>query len=179
MKTQERYDAVAIALHWSIAFLIVAAFGLGLTVDEFPKAWVGAVINLHALTGLAVLVLSFIRLFWRLAHPAPELPLTMSALARSAAKIGHAGLYVLMIAVPIIGVPTLLYRGRGLDFGFFQIASPFARTPEIFRPLTEAHEIASYALIGLAAVHVLAALYHQHIRHDDLLARMSPRRGRS
>jgi cytochrome b561 len=177
MTASERYDAVAIALHWSIAFLIVAAFGLGLTVDEFPKAWEAAVINLHAMTGLAVVVLSFVRLFWRVGHKAPELPITMSPLARAAAKIAHVGLYVLMIAVPIIGVPTLLYRGRSLDFGFFQIASPFARTPEIYRPLTEAHEIAAYALIALAAAHMLAALYHQHIRHDDLMSRMSPRRG--
>ncbi len=179
MTAPERYDAVAIALHWSIAFLIVAAFGLGLTVDEFPKAWEGTVINLHVMTGLAVVVLSFVRLFWRLGHKAPDLPGAMAPLSRVAAKIGHAGLYVLMIVVPLIGVPTLLYRGRGLDFGFFQIASPFARTPEIYRPLTEAHEIAAYALIALAAAHMLAALYHQHIRHDDLMARMSPRRGGS
>ena len=39
MTAPERYDAVAIAPHWSIALLILAAFGLGLTVDEFLKAW--------------------------------------------------------------------------------------------------------------------------------------------
>jgi cytochrome b561 len=179
MNSGERYDAVAIVLHWSIAFLIVAAFGLGLTVDEFPKSWEAAVVNSHALIGLAVLVLSLARLFWRVTHPAPELPLTMAPLARAAAKFAHAGLYVLMIAVPAIGVPTLLFRGRGLDFGFFLIASPFARTREVFGPLTEAHEIASYALIALAAAHALAALYHQHVRHDDLMERMSPRRDRA
>ncbi|WP_298354797.1 cytochrome b [Rhodoblastus sp.] len=177
MTSAGRYDTVAIALHWSIALLILLAFALGLTVDDFPKAWEARVVNFHALIGVAILVLSIIRLFWRVGHPAPELPVSVAPLARTAAKLGHAGLYVLMIVVPAIGIPTLLFRGRGLDFGFFQIASPFARTREIFHPLTEAHEIASYALIALAVAHTLAALYHQYIRHDDILARMAPRHG--
>jgi cytochrome b561 len=74
MTSSERYDSVAIALHWSIAVLILAAFALGLTIDAFPKAWTGALINLHALMGLAVLVLSIVRLSWRKSHPPPELP---------------------------------------------------------------------------------------------------------
>jgi cytochrome b561 len=176
MALSQRYSAVAIALHWSIAALILLAFGLGLTVDNFPKEIKGAVINLHSLIGLAVLVLSLARLYWRMTHPAPPLPQSMPPLVRLASHAGHAGLYLLMIAVPLIGVPTLLYRGRGLDFGLFQIASPFERTPDIYRPLTELHELASFALIGLAAAHLLAALYHHFIRNDDILTRMMPPR---
>lgn len=172
--TQDRYDTVAVVLHWTIAALIVVALALGLTVDNFPKTMTGAVINIHALMGLAVLVLSVVRLVWRSAHPAPELPQSLGPLFRKASQAAHIGLYFLMIAVPLIGVPTLLYRGRGLDLGVMQFASPFARTPEIYRPLTEAHEIAAFALIGLAVAHALAALYHQYVRHDDVLLRMLP-----
>jgi cytochrome b561 len=176
MAVSQRYDSVAIALHWSIAALIALAFALGLTIDGFPKEMKSAAINAHSLIGLAILVLSVARLFWRLGNPPPELPGSMSPLARVGAHVAHLGLYALMIAVPLIGVPTLLYRGRGLDFGLFQIASPFARTPEIYRPLTEAHELASFALVGLAAAHALAALYHHFLLRDGLLTRMSPRR---
>jgi cytochrome b561 len=176
MALSPRYNAVAMALHWSIAALIVAAFILGLAVDNFPKEIKGAVINLHALIGLAILVLSLLRLYWRATHPAPELPQSMSPHARLASHVAHGGLYLLMIAIPLIGIPTLLYRGRGLDFGLFQIASPFERTPDVFRPLTEVHELASFALIGLAAAHALAALYHHYIRRDDILMRMLPPR---
>ena len=179
MATSECYDAVAIALHWSIAALVLAAFALGLTIDTFPKAWTGALINVHALMGLAVLVLSFVRLSWRRSHPPPDLPASMTPIERLGAKLTHGGLYVLMIAIPIIGIPTLLWRGRGLNFGLFEIASPFARTPEIYRPLTEVHEIASYALIALVVGHVLAALYHQFVRHDAVLLRMMPPRRRA
>ena len=93
---------------------------------------------------------------------------------RKASGAFHAGIYFLMIAVPLIGVPTLLYRGRGLDLGLWSVPSPFARTPEIFRPLTEAHEIAAFALLGLAVAHALVALYHQYVRRDDVLLRMVP-----
>jgi cytochrome b561 len=93
---------------------------------------------------------------------------------RLASHAGHVALYVLMIAIPLIGIPTLLYRGRGLDFGLFQIPSPFSRTPEIFRPLTQVHEIASYLLIALAVGHALAAIYHQYVLRDGTLTRMRP-----
>lgn len=172
MSTQ-RYDAVAIVLHWSIAALIAVAFLLGLTVDDFPKAYEGAVVNAHSIIGLAVVLLSFARVGWRLAHRAPALPRTNTAVVEIASKAVHALLYVLMIAVPLIGVPTLLYRGRGIDFGILQMPPLMPRTPEIFRPLTEIHELAAYALVLLAVGHILAALYHQIVLRDGLVQRMT------
>lgn len=173
-KYPNRYDAIAMGLHWTIAILILVAFGLGLTVDDFPKSWEDAVVNSHALIGLAVLLLSLVRLGWRFSHRPPDLPRDMAPLIRAGSKTIHILLYVLMIAVPVIGIPTLLYRGRGLNLGLFEVASPFSRTPDIYRPLTETHELAAYTLIGLAAAHIIAALYHQFIRKDEILLRMLP-----
>lgn len=170
----QRYDAVAIALHWTIAVLILVAFGLGLTVDDFPKAYGPMVVNIHSLLGVAVLVLTLARLAWRLTHTPPALPSSGGPLADKAAKAVHALLYVLMLAVPLIGLPTLFYRGRGLDFGLFAIPAFLPRVPEIFRPLTEVHELAAYALVALAAGHVLAAIYHQAVLKDRLMERMLP-----
>lgn len=169
-----RYDAVAITLHWAVALLILAAFGLGLTVDDFPSGWKSAVINLHALIGLAVLVLSLARLAWRLGHRPPPYQPPLAPLAARLAHLGHLLLYVLMIAVPAIGVPTLLFRGLGLDFGLFQLASPLARNREIYRPLTEIHELGSYLMIALAAGHAAVAVFHQVVARDQLMRRMLP-----
>lgn len=168
----ERYSGTAIRLHWAIAALIVAAFGLGLTVDTFPKSWTGAIINLHVLLGLGVLLLTAIRVWWRLSHRPPALPVEIPALMKRAAQAGHLFLYIMMVVVPLIGVPTLLYRGRGIDFGLFQVAPVFARDPSIFRPLTEVHEIAAFALVLLAAGHAIAAVYHHVVMKDRLLLRM-------
>lgn len=169
-----RYDNVAMTLHWVIAALIVAAFGLGLTIDDFPATWKSGAINLHALIGLAVLALSLARLAWRVGHRPPAYGPAVGPLVRRLSGAGHVLLYLLMIAVPAIGVPTLLFRGLGLDFGLFQIVSPVARNRDVYGPLTEIHELASYLMIALAAGHALAALYHQFIARDDVLRRMLP-----
>lgn len=172
-----RYDRGAIFLHWAIAFLIAAAFLLGLTVDDFPKAFKDAVVNAHSLLGLGVLLLTFVRIGWRFGHPPPPAPKNVSAWMERLSKLTHALLYLLMLAVPLIGLPTLFYRGRGLDFGLFQVPAFLARTPDIFRPLTEQHELGAYALVGLAVGHVAAALYHQWVLGDSLIARMVPGHG--
>lgn len=172
----ERYHPVAILIHWTVALLISLDFVLGLTVDNFPRSWTGAVINAHALVGLAVLGLTFMRLWWRLRHRPPDYPSDFSLLVRRMSHLVQSALYALMLAVPVIGIPTLLYRGRGLNLGFFEITSPLARTPEIFHPLTDVHGYAAYALVALAVGHMLAALYHQFILKDGLLSRMGIRR---
>src|SRR5664279_4357332 len=99
MSSSDRYGTVAVLFHWSIAVLIVLAFALGLTVDLFPDTWKGAVINSHSLLGLAVLILSILRLSWRRIHPIPEFSEAVGPFVRISAKVGHAALYVLMIVV--------------------------------------------------------------------------------
>ena len=173
LSISQRYDRVATIIHWSVAFLIGVNFVLGLTVDYFPKSWTDAVINMHALAGLAVLGLTLVRLWWRVRHKSPGYPASVSQLVQRLSRLVQWTLYGLMVAVPLIGIPTLLYRARGLDLGLFTLASPFARTPDIFHPLTEAHELAAFALVGLAVGHILAALYHHFIRKDEIMRRMS------
>jgi cytochrome b561 len=168
-----RYSSVAILIHWSVAALIVFSFLIGLTVDNFPKSWTSAVINTHALAGLSVLALTIFRLAWRLSHKPPEYPRDITPAVKRLSHLVQTILYILMIVVPVIGIPTLLYRGRGLDFGLFGISSPFERSPDIFHPLTDVHELAAFALLGLAAGHMLAALYHQTVRKDAIMGRMA------
>jgi cytochrome b561 len=122
-----------------------------------------------------VLVLSLVRIGWRLAHKPPPLPRTTSHLVEIASKLVHVLLYVLMIAIPLIGIPTLLYRGRGINFGVFQLLPVVPRTPEIFHPLTDLHEVTAYALILLGLGHISAALYHQFVLRDGLVNRMTSR----
>ena len=172
----QRYNSRAILLHWLIAAMILLLFVGGLTIDAFPKGWKSAMINLHALGGLTLALLVIYRIFWRLTHAAPALPASVSPLIARAAGLGHLALYLLMLAVPFIGVPTLLWRGRGLDFGLFQIASPFTRTPEIYKPLTEIHELGAFALVILALLHAAVGVWHQFVQKDGILLRMMPGR---
>ncbi len=168
----QRYSTVAISLHWLVAALILVAFALGLSVDLFPRSWDATIVNIHVLLGLTILLLTLVRIWWRLSHGIPDFPARMTPGLVKAAHFGHAALYVLMLIVPMLGMPALFFRGRGIDLGLVQLGPYLARDPAIFRPLTEVHGWVSYALIALALGHVAAALYHQHVLKDDLLRRM-------
>ena len=71
-----RYSPVAIALHWLVALLVIAAFTLGVTMVEMPGVTPTKLryFNYHKWIGVTVLALAVIRLLWRLSHPAPTLP---------------------------------------------------------------------------------------------------------
>ena len=172
-----RYDSVARSLHWASALLVATAFVIGLAIDVPPKPWYPLWLNTHVLIGLSVLVLAIVRLGWRAGHPAPPIVAGTSARMGLAVKIGHAALYLAMIAVPLIGLAPLFTRGFGIGFGLFQIASPLAKQDRsLVHTATDIHQYAAYALIALAVGHVCAALYHHFVRRDEVLLRMMPQR---
>jgi cytochrome b561 len=168
------YDAVSQKLHWFMAALIAAAFVLGLTIDAFPKDWKHVALETHKAAGIAALLLLLVRFGWRLTHRMPASGESPAVLAL-AARAGHAALYLLMLAVPVIGLIYAIRRGQGFDFGLFTLPPLQAPEPRaLTRPIRERHEWAAYALIALACLHALAALWHHFVRRDDTLRRMLP-----
>src|SRR3546814_4248552 len=75
--TTSRYSPVAIAFHWSIAALVIVNLALGIGHEAFGKDNVPAIMGIHKSIGFTVLVLSLLRLGWRIGHPAPPLPARM------------------------------------------------------------------------------------------------------
>jgi superoxide oxidase len=174
MQSQQNYGRPLIVLHWLMALLIVGLYAVGLSIDLFDKPLRPPIVNLHAIFGLLLLTLVIPRIVWRLTHTKPPYPASMGPNFQRMAAAGHGVLYLLMIAVPLVGVPTFLYRGRALDFGLFQIASPFAPDRDTAHQFGEFHELFAHVLIAVAAGHVLIALYHQFILRDNIIARMKP-----
>jgi len=169
-----RYETPLILLHWLMALLIVGLYVVGLSVDTFDKPLRPTVVNLHAIFGLLLLTLVVPRVWWRFTHAKPAYPDGMGPLFRRAAAAGHGMLYLLMIATPLVGIPTFLWRGQPLDFGLFRIPSPFEGNRDVAHQFGEVHELAAHLLIAFAAGHVLIALYHQFILRDGIIARMKP-----
>jgi cytochrome b561 len=166
------YERPLILLHWLMALMVFGLYAVGLSIDTCPKSDRPAIVNVHAIVGLALLTLVIPRLLWRLTHATPAYRAGMSPLLRQAAAAGHALLYLLMIAAPAIGVPTFLWRGVPLNFGLFQIASPFEADRDAAHWFAALHELFAHVLIALVAVHALAALYHQFVLRDGVLNRM-------
>ena len=67
-----------------------------------------------------------LRVIWRLFNKPPAPPASMTPFQKRLAVLGHVALYAMMAIVPIIGVALTFRRGGTIDFGVFQIVSPFA-----------------------------------------------------
>ncbi len=187
--TRTRYGTVAMSLHWLIAVLVIANICLGLYFSDLshddPSLF--ALVQTHKSIGLTVLVLSVIRLLWRLVNPVPPLPAGMGALQRFAAHASHFLLYFLIIAIPLSGWALVSASPLGLPtmyFGWFEwphidFLADLTRAQKA--PLRHdfgiIHVYLAWSAIVLVPIHVLAALYHQFFRRDDVLKRMLPGTG--
>ncbi len=190
----ERYTRVAVALHWAIAAAMVVNLGLGAwmheAIDEpVTQARAIAAFQLHKSLGLTVLVLSLVRLGWRLAHRPPPLPLGMRRLERVAAAATHWSFYALMICMPLsgwlyastqwrgdapLGVPTLWFSLFEVPHLFGLDTASSATRGTVAGIAIETHELLAWSTVFLLVLHVGAALKHQFVNRDGVLARMRP-----
>lgn len=168
------YSSVAIALHWLIALMIVGNVAGALIAENVDRATAGAIMSTHKSIGLTVLVLSLVRLGWRLAHGFPPLPPSTPAWDRFFARFTHVAFYVLMIAVPLAGWTMVSAGPRPLEwFGLFDWPKlPVGRS--VGDAASGAHELLAFTTVGLVVLHVLGALKHHLVDRDEVLSRMLP-----
>lgn len=175
--TQQRYGAIVQVLHWTTAFLVIAAWLLGIFGDDLPKgAARSAGLFVHISAGLAVLAIVGARFLWRLIDPPPPPVATpLGPWLDRAGRFAHLVLYVLLVAVPIVGVVTQFARGQPLPlFGLGEIASPWPADRAFAHSVKEVHELLANVLLAIAGVHAAAALGHHWILRDRTLKRMVP-----
>ena len=173
-----RYDTPAMALHWLTALLVLALWTLAQAWGFLQR---GTPIRLelqalHVSLGLVLIVVLALRIGWRLG-PSRRLPPADSGVLELAARGMHYLLYVLLLAQVVLG---LCFRWSGDNplgfFGLFTIPSPFAFTQQQGRTIGELHLWIGNAIVALAALHALAALFHHFWLRDDVLRRMLPGR---
>jgi cytochrome b561 len=171
------YTASQKWLHWSIFGLVVLIYALTFGEDIFPRgdARVDAAWKIHISFGILLAVLVAWRVVVRLSDGAPPLPTEMTALERIAAHAGHLLLYLLLIAVPILGILLTWYRGDALSFfGMFTIPSPVTPDRAMARSIKGLHSLCANGILIVAGLHALAALWHHYVRRDAVLRRMLP-----
>jgi cytochrome b561 len=175
--TRTKYDLIAISLHWLTAVLIIfmLVYGEDLMDRRQPDIFNATV---HASVGATILILSVIRLVWRMITPVPPLPASMKPWEVGLSKATHAIFYVMMIGLPITGwlaFSETVVRHPGFEgttfFGILQIIQVAAA---VDLPFGNIHSLGSNLMIALVALHVLAALKHQFVDKDNLLGRMIP-----
>ena len=180
-----RYSAVSIVLHWTIAAAILGQIVLGWRMTDMDEGLAQFErFQLHKSLGITILLLSLLRLVWRLTHPAPPLPDHMGRWEKVFARATHVGFYVGMIGMPLLGwalvsaspynIPTLVWD-----------AIPWPHLPvlagldedakeDLAESLAEIHSKGAWFILGLLALHVAGALKHHFLDRDTVLWRMLP-----
>jgi len=167
--TATRYGSVAIAIHWLSAAMILVLFATGLLAagqgDPLAKL---ALLRAHVPFGAGVLILTLFRIaWWFVADRRPGAPADQPRWQQWVAKGVHVGLYVVVVAAAASGIATLVVSGAlPAILGSAALPDFEAVLPRL------AHGVITRLMLVLLALHVGAALYHQFIRRDRLLARM-------
>lgn len=176
-----RYSKVAITLHWLIALMIIGQLASG----KIMMAMAGSplkfeLFQLHKSFGIIILLLSLLRLVWRLTHKAPPLPDTMPKHEKLAAKISHIGFYGLMIGIPLSGWAMVSAAPIQITTKIFKVVKwpdlpLIERSEGLEKIFSETHEIMGILIAVLLVVHIGAALKHHFKDKDDVMTRMVPR----
>jgi len=175
---KSRYSLLSIGLHWFMLVLLAAVYICMEISDSYPKgsdlrsglrAW-------HYMLGLSVFALAWLRLavnLWSDAPPVePPPPLWQGRLA----SLVQAGLYLLMIGIPLGGWLLLSARDQPIPFFGLQLPALMAGNKAAAGWLKEIHEAGATAGYFLVGLHAVAALYHHYLLRDNTLTRMLPGR---
>lgn len=183
---KERYSGVAIALHWTIAALLLTNIGLAWWFNTLTGSAKIEPVQLHKSIGITVLILTVLRLGWRMAVPAPKLPEDFRGWEKTLARTVHVLFYVVMLGLPLTGwaftsASPLIHVFPIVLFHLvpWPTIAPLASLPH--EQMKQAHDLflAGHGLLAklayvLIALHVAGALKHQFINNDDVAARMIP-----
>lgn len=205
---QQRYTRVAVVLHWTIAALIALNLAIGWFMEDLAEPYRTIVVRIHQSSGMTVLVLTVVRIAWRLTHRPPPFDPRVSPVERRTAGAVHVILYIAMLAIPLSGwalisanppryetpadtasasAPQRKYIMIWGVIPLYPIApiqaiasepGGVARQHLLHERIVDAHEVAGYGLLALMALHILAALKHQFLDRQAALSRMSIGRAR-
>jgi len=187
--TAEDYGSIAKCLHWSTAVLFLGSYisvyyRHWFTEKETPENWIA--LQLHLSIGVTIAVIVALRIIWRLSNRVPELE-PGTKLEHLAAHVGHLALYAIMVIMPVTG-----YIGTGVNTEYFFLFDiPKFEDTQLFttlvsdrlgmtfkefeKPVDFIHKdiMGAWVVWLLILGHVSAALYHQFVKKDRTLYKMT------
>lgn len=184
MVADRRYSNVAILLHWAIALLIIANILLGHMMVAAPLSSKPVLVPIHIWIGLSVLLLSVIRIGWRLTHPKPPYPVVLSRWETLLAAATQGLFYLLMIGLPIVGYlilsanppnPRMALRVLGLiELPFLEPLQMMARPEQklLHDRFVTVHAIGAWIMVAAIALHIAGIVKHLLFERENLVKRM-------
>jgi cytochrome b561 len=119
--------------------------------------------------GFALAVVIVWRIIWR-SSGGRRLPAADAGVLHIAAKATHYGLYLLLLVVVVLGITNAFVRGYNL---FDLVSLPQLGDRPLRRPITHWHGLTANIVLGLAALHAAAALFHHYVNRNSVLARIT------
>ena len=167
------YDTISRLLHWVIALLLIGLISMGwymMSIEEQPDS--GWYFNLHKSFGLIAAILIFFRLIWRSTHKPAPLPSSIPHWQAKASRTIHVLLYFCMLIMPITGFFGASFSKYGVTFFGVPLPNIVKPSHTLSGQLFEVHGIVAWILVGLIALHLLAAIKHLVINKDKVFQRM-------
>lgn len=173
---RDKYSGLQIGIHWLVFLLVVGAYAAMELRGFFPRSDRPLINMIHVSCGISICVLMVVRLLVRLKSPAPPIVPKPSPMMTGFAHLGHLVIYLLFIALPIVGMVMMYSRGN--PWYAFGLTMPYAAQSnfELVDTLKGVHSLLAnigYFVVGL---HALAVLMHHYLWKDNTLLRMMPRR---
>lgn len=154
------YSRTQIALHWTIAVLILAQYLFSEGIERAWRAFVRGqdasasdlpLAYMHATFGLTILALAALRLWLRASRGVPPLPADDPAPLKLLAHVTHGLIYLLIFIVPFSGAVAW----------FFGVQGAIA-----------AHLLGKTVLMYVVGLHIAGALVQHFVFRTNVLRRM-------
>ncbi len=169
----KRYHPALIALHWLLAIAILLAFVMGgfvlddMASDNIHKP---GLLRMHLTLGALILLFTLVRLGVRVGTKKPAPVDADNPIARRVS----IGTQHLMYTLTVLGAVAGLVLAFQADL-FAVLYNHVGTLPKSFDEYRahSVHGVLMYGLIGVVALHVLAAVKHQFVLKDNIFARIS------
>lgn len=170
----DRYGIVTRFFHWGMAALFAAQFASAAAHWALPRenALRETLWTYHADLGVTLFLLVLLRGIWGIWNL--RIRPSESGLMGYASKAGHAGLYALMVVVPVLKIIGSAGGTRGFSYLGLQIFPARDAAIAWTKMISDWHGTLGWILAALVLGHISAALiWHQLIKRDGVLNRMA------
>ena len=163
MDNPQYYGAISRFFHWTMAAAFAFMLFTAIMFMQDDYSWMGA----HKTTGFVLTILVLLRVIWAAmnAKNRPHGDLIV--------KLGHAAIYALMIAVPVVALIRQAGSTRGdlVVFGMTIIQKAPVEVKWMTGLGNALHGTLGFALFALAAGHIVMAIVHQ-AKGEKIINRM-------
>lgn len=177
----DRYSVSQRLLHWLIALMVIALLAIGLTLgtlgfegarDRFGIDVTNLLYKYHKTFGVLVLGLMVLRFALRQGRPPPPYEPGLPEVFRTAGRLNHLALYVLLIVQPLVGWAATAAGGFPIEFFEWKLPPILAKDKPLSDTLYGVHGAIGWTILALVLLHASAALFHWLVRRDGVMRRM-------